>query len=98
MIRKMRINTLVLAPIIGGLCVSTAAPHASGTSSAVTLVRVPNGGIQPEVVVDARGVMHLLYFAGSDDHAGNLFYVRSTDYGATFSTPVRVNSQEGSAI
>src|SRR5439155_26006105 len=27
-----------------------------------------------------------------------LFSVRSTDYGSTFSDPVRVNSQEGSAI
>src|SRR5919201_975428 len=98
MIRKVKIHALVLAAIVGGLCVSTAAPHASGTPTGVTLVRVPHGGIQPAVAVDQRGVMHLLYFAGDDDHAGNLFYVRSTDYGATFSTPVRVNSQDGSAI
>ena len=65
---------------------------------AVTLVRVPQGGIQPEAVVDGRGVLHLLYFSGSDARAGDLFYVRSTDEGTTFSAPVRVNSQAHSAI
>jgi hypothetical protein len=64
---------------------------------AVKLVHVPHGGIQPEVVVDRRGVLHLLYFAG-EARAGDLFYVRSTDSGSTFSDPVRVNSQSGSAI
>ena len=67
------------------------------TPGAVALARVPHGGIQPEAVVDARGVLHLLYSSG-EPRAGNLFYVRSTDYGSTFSAPVRVNSQEGSAI
>jgi hypothetical protein len=59
--------------------------------------RVPNGGIQPEAGLDSRGVLHLLYFAG-EPAGGDLFYVRSTDLGATFSTPIRVNSQPGSAI
>jgi hypothetical protein len=63
----------------------------------VVLVRVPGNGIQPEAVVDNRGIMHLLYFAG-EPQAGDLFYVRSKDYGQTFSAPVRVNSQRGSAI
>ncbi len=66
-------------------------------SSSVMLVRVPHNGIQPEAVVDGRGILHVLYFAG-EPRAGDLFYVRSTDYGQTFSTPVRVNSQRGSAI
>ena len=63
----------------------------------VTLVRVPFNGIQPEAVVDRRGVLHVLYFAG-EARAGNLFYIRSGDFGVTFSSPIRVNSQEGSAI
>ena len=63
----------------------------------VLLLRVPNGGIQPEAVVDERGLLHLLYFAG-EARAGDLFYVRSKDYGHTFTMPVRVNSQPGSAI
>jgi hypothetical protein len=63
----------------------------------VTLVRVPGNGIQPEAVVDRRGVLHVLYFSG-DARAGNLFYVRSSDVGGTFSAPIRVNNQAGSAI
>jgi hypothetical protein len=47
--------------------------------------------------VDAKGTIHLLYFAGYPKQ-GDLFYVHSSDNGATFSQPVRVNSQPGSAI
>ena len=67
------------------------------SAAAVVVRRVPNGGIQPEAAIDARGVLHLLYFAG-DPAGGDLFYVRSADFGETFSAPVRVNSQQGSAI
>ena len=65
--------------------------------NAVSLIRVPGNGIQPDTVVDARGTMHVLYFTGQAS-AGDLFYVRSEDYGKTFSNAVRVNSQPGSAI
>ena len=64
---------------------------------AMSLVRVPNGGIQPQAVADSAGVVHLLYFAGDPKH-GDLFYVKSRDYGATWSSPVRVNSKPGAAI
>ena len=63
----------------------------------VDVRRIPNGGIQPEVVAGADGVIHLVYFAG-EPAGGDIFYVRSTDGGAAFSSPVRVNSQERSAI
>jgi hypothetical protein len=66
-------------------------------ASEVTLVRVPRGGIQPELVQEDRGLLHMIYLAG-EASAGDLFYVRSTDVGSTFSAPVRVNSQNGSAI
>src|SRR3982751_4388903 len=85
---------------VGAIVVSLSAgivSHASTRREAVALVRVPHGGIQPEAVVDRRGVLHVLYFSG-EARAGDLFYIRSTDYGSTFSDPVRVNSQDGSAI
>jgi hypothetical protein len=63
----------------------------------VSVRRVPHGGLQPEAIVDGRGVLHMLYFAG-EPRGGDLFYVRSTDSGASFSDPVRVNSQPGSVI
>jgi hypothetical protein len=65
--------------------------------SKVTLLRVPNGGIQPQVVVDSEGVVHLIYFKG-DPAAGDIFYVHSENGGRTFSRPLRVNSHAGSAI
>src|SRR5262245_52575368 len=91
-------KALSLAIVAGALLSSSfTTPFAMTSNVAVALVRVPNGGIQPEAAVDAQGNLHLLYFAG-EPHAGNLFYVRSTDYGQTFSTPIRVNSQASSAI
>lgn len=63
----------------------------------VNTVRVPGGGIQPQVALDAKGVLHMIYFTGEPAH-GDLFYVRSTDRGGSFSTPIQVNSHPGSAI
>ena len=63
----------------------------------VRLMRVPDGGIQPQVVTDRRGTVHLIYFKG-EARAGDVFYVFSRDGGRTFSKPLRVNSQEGSVI
>ena len=69
----------------------------SPSSASVDLVRVPNGGIQPEVAIDRRGVMHMVYLVG-EPGAADVFYVRSSDSGKTFSRAVRVNSQDGCAI
>ena len=63
----------------------------------VTTLRVPENGLQPQIAVDATGVIHLIYYKG-DPKAGDVFYVRSGDGGATFSLPLAVNSQAGSAI
>src|SRR5258707_241000 len=58
----------------------------------VTLLRTPGHGIQPQVMVDDKGVLHLIYFSGPDGN-GDIFYVRSADGGHKFSHPLRVNSQ-----
>ncbi|MBI2804956.1 MAG: hypothetical protein HYX68_08245 [Planctomycetes bacterium] len=63
----------------------------------VVLEKTPNRGIQPQVVVDGKGVVHLLYYEG-DPRAGNLMYVRRKAGATEFSAPLRVNSQPGSAI
>jgi hypothetical protein len=60
------------------------------------LLRVPDHGIQPQVAVDAKGVVHLIYFKG-DPANGDLFYSRSED-GIHFKHALRVNSHPGSAI
>jgi len=61
------------------------------------LLKVPNGGIQPQAAISPDGRLHLLYFAG-EARQGDLFYVHSPDEGRSFSQPIRVNSQPGSAI
>jgi len=63
----------------------------------VTILRVPDGGIQPQCVLDSKGVLHLIYFKG-EAAAGDVFYVYSDDYGAKFSRPMPVNSKPGSVI
>src|SRR3954470_14356456 len=63
----------------------------------IDIRRIPNGGLQPDLAVGRDGALHLVYFGG-DSMAGDIFYVRSNDGGLTFSPPVRVNSQPGSAI
>src|ERR1700730_4186156 len=60
----------------------------------VSMIRVPNGGIQPQTAIDDKGVLHMLYFSGDAAH-GDLYYVRSRDGGATFSVPIKVNSHPG---
>jgi hypothetical protein len=72
-----------------------AALGATDHAEAVSVSRVPNGGIQPQITVEPNGTVHMIYFSG-DPKSGNLFYVRSTAFGEAFSRPVRVNSQEGS--
>ena len=59
-------------------------------------LRLPDGGIQPQVVADDRGTLHVLYYGGDGLH-GDVLYTRSGDGGKTFSSGVRVNST-GSAI
>src|SRR5688572_26260483 len=46
-------------------------------SAEVTLIRTPNGGIQPQTVVDQSGRIHLVYFKGAA-RAGDLFYVHKS--------------------
>jgi hypothetical protein len=63
----------------------------------VQLVRTPNGGIQPQAVVDGQGVLHLSYFKG-EAKAGDIFYVRQAPGSAEFSKPIQVNTVADSAI
>jgi hypothetical protein len=53
-------------------------------------IRVPRGGEVPEVVLDAKGVLHMTYGRGS---AGNGYYVQSRDLGKTFTAPVQLNQR-----
>src|SRR6266566_866925 len=77
--------------------VAAGAPDGSSRAPLVVERRVPDGGIQPQAAVDDHGTVHLIYFRGDPSH-GDVFYVRSTDGGTTFSPAIQVNHQPGSAI
>lgn len=71
---------------------------AAATASAqVSVLRMPDEGIQPQAVVDKTGRIHLVYFKGPA-RAGDLFYVHKRADASKFSQPLRVNSKPGSAI
>jgi hypothetical protein len=72
-------------------------PIARAGDGKVTLIRTPDGGIQPQAAMDERGVLHLIYFKG-EPGAGNVFYVRREPGKESFSAPIQVNSQAGSVI
>jgi len=53
----------------------------------VNIVQAPAQCLVPDVVIDAQGILHLVY--GLEHHA---CYVRSADNGKTFTPPLKVNS------
>lgn len=65
--------------------------------SKVTVLKTPNGGIQPQAVMDKKGNLHLIYYSG-DPMGGNLFYVVRLLGKDEFSKPLQVNSVHGSAV
>ena len=66
-------------------------------STKVSVLRVPERGLQPQAAVDAQGTVHLIYFHG-EPGAGDIFYVHSEKGSDQFSKPLQVNSGRGSAI
>jgi hypothetical protein len=73
------------------------ASHTTEAMARVELRRVPDGGVQPQAGIDSKGVIHLIYLTGDPSHS-DIGYARSADGGATWSQPIRVNSQAGSAL
>ena len=72
-------------------------PAAQAKTVAVQVVKTPDGGIQPQAVVDSQGTVHLVYYKG-DPTKGDLFYRRQAAREADWSAPLRVNSLAGSAV
>src|SRR5712671_4007527 len=63
----------------------------------IDVIATPDGGIQPQAVIDPAGTIHVIYFKG-EPGSGDLFYVRRQKNDAGFSAPIRVTSDRGSAI
>src|SRR5690349_14488628 len=60
-----------------------------GQSGRIAVVSTPNGGHPVDARMDAAGTIHLLYDSGDIP-----YYVRSVDYGATFSAAIPVVGKE----
>jgi hypothetical protein len=89
-----RLATAIAAAVLAG---QFAVAAGAGVGSDVVIRRVPNGGIKASAAVDRTGTLHLIYYTGDPAH-GDVMYVTSGDGGATFSPPLRVNSQPSSAM
>src|SRR5262245_13539511 len=63
----------------------------------VTETKTPDGGLQPKVYVDTKGVTHLITYRG-DARSGDVFYARRVPGEKAFSKAIQVNSIPGSAI
>jgi len=63
----------------------------------VEVVEVPVGGVQPQAVVDSEGVIHLVFLRGAPE-ASDVYYASRKPGEARFSTPIRVNSEPGTAL
>jgi hypothetical protein len=87
----------VVVMICGAWSLLAGAAAPARAAVKVTVLRVPNGGIQPQAALDAKGTLHLIYFKG-DAGAGDLYYVKRAAGKKRFSAPVRVNSRPGSAV
>ena len=88
-------RSTVWALAISCCCLGISATAAG--SDRVTLLRTPDGGIQPQAAADSRGTIHLIYYKG-DNMKGDVFYVRQQPRQEGFSKPLQVNSKPGSAM
>ena len=85
--RFQRVITDFILAASGSLLIVLAGPAVGAAKPSVNLVQAPAGCLVPDVVMDAKGVLHMVY--GLEHHA---YYVQSADNGATFTPPVKVNS------
>jgi hypothetical protein len=92
--KAIRVAILATASVFG---LVTATRAGSDNAAAVRILRVPDGGLQPQVLVDGRGVLHLVYLNGSTD-ASDVWYSTRQPGAADSSKPIRINKNAGSAI
>lgn len=69
----------------------------AAADSRVRFERVPQGGVQPRALVSGDGTIHLVYLHGPERES-DVSYVRRAAGAKSFSAPLRVNSQPGSAV
>src|ERR1700731_3473431 len=97
MSKTRKLTGLMMLAVCAVILAAPARGEPDTRSPQVKLLRVPNGGIQPQVAVDRMGTIHLIYFHG-DPANGDVFYARVSKTEKKFSDPIGVNSIPGSAI
>lgn len=95
--RKLFIHTMAALAALAARHAPAEPRPAGAAAPPVHVERVPHQGLQPQVVMDAGGLLRLVYFAG-EPGAGDLWYVTRAAPHGEFSKPLRVNSQRGSAV
>ena len=97
--RANRKYALVLMALMGVVGLSGMAKRANAVpdtaTASATIMVTPEGGIQPQAIVDSKGRVHVLYFKG-EPAGGDLYYTRLTP-GSSGTPPIRVNSEAHSA-
>jgi hypothetical protein len=88
-----RIHLTQLLPpalaVLVGMLSGWASPFAAAASASpeVRIIPAPADCLVPDVAVDSKGVLHMVYGL---DH--NAWYIRSSDHGRAFTAPVKANS------
>lgn len=94
---KSCLMLFALASLLPALAARVGAQPAQSANGKVKLARVPNNGLQPQTVMNERGVLHLIYFTG-EPGGGDVYYVRRDASKTEFTAPMRVNSEPNTAV
>ncbi len=87
----MNPRLLSLLAVVCGLMLSAYA------EPIVRIERLPTGAVQPQSIIDSRGGVHVVYLAG-EARASDVYYMFRKAGEKSFSQPIKVNSQAGSAV
>ncbi len=71
--------------------------RSASAADVVRVKRAPDGGLQPQAVLDERGTAHLVYLK-SDPEACDVWYARRAPGETEFGRPLQVNSEPGCAV
>jgi hypothetical protein len=83
--------------VVGLLLVASGVTLFARETEAVRVMRTPDGGLQPQVVVDHRGAVHLVYLKG-EPGACDVYYALREPGGASFTRPMLVNNEPHCAV
>lgn len=80
----------ILVPVLVLSMVSTAGAQPNGrTETAVSVLRIPGGGVQPRALAGPGGEIHLVYLSG-EPRGADVMYARLPAGAVEFEPPIRV--------